>query len=606
MPERFPSPFELPAPPGAEGWEDMYAYSLPFSEDRREDEEAAFWFTDSLHWSEPVYPWDATFMEFAFQGLGQANTRQYVVPPALGIQGRILNGYIYLSPVGVADPSEIPGRVDEFMQRAGYYFMNWNDLYAKWKVKLKDLIDRAEAVDFSPLPDRVPMEWITEGRGLTQSYDLYHAYHTLVDIAMELWQYHFEFLNLGYAAYLDFFGFCKEAFPDIPDLSIARMVAGIDVDLYRPDLELRRLALKAIELGVTDTIMSGSEDAAIAATRASGANGAAWVADWEAIQEPWFHFSSGTGWYHTDRVWREYKDVPLDFLRTYISKAQQGVDITRPTEKLKAERERIADEYRDFLATDEDRQNFEMKLGLAKIVFHYVEEHNFYVEHWGHSVIWRKLRDLGKVFLKEGFFTHEDDIFYLQRDEIPAAIFDMTSAWAVGAKPRGPAYWGKIVPKRRATMEALRQWSPPPALGAPPEVVTEPFTIMLWGITSATLTQWLSDDDGSGGLKGMTASPGAVEGVARVIMTPNELNQVQDGEILVCPVTAPSWGSVFAKVGAVVTDIGGMMSHAAILCREYGMPAVTGTAYGTKQITTGMRVRVDGTNGTVTILDPPA
>ncbi len=69
------------------------------------------------------------------------------------------------------------------------------------------------------------------------------------------------------------------------------------------------------------------------------------------------------------------------------------------------------------------------------------------------------------------------------------------------------------------------------------------------------------------------------------------------------PITAPSWAPVFGKIGAAVTDIGGMMSHAAIVCREYGLPAVTGTAFGTRDITTGTRLRVDGSEGTVTVLD---
>ena len=72
---------------------------------------------------------------------------------------------------------------------------------------------------------------------------------------------------------------------------------------------------------------------------------------------------------------------------------------------------------------------------------------------------------------------------------------------------------------------------------------------------------------------------------------------------LVATVTAPSWGPVFGKIAATVTDIGGMMSHAAIVCREYGLPAVTGTGNASTTITTGMRLRVDGSAGTVTILE---
>ncbi len=74
-------------------------------------------------------------------------------------------------------------------------------------------------------------------------------------------------------------------------------------------------------------------------------------------------------------------------------------------------------------------------------------------------------------------------------------------------------------------------------------------------------------------------------------------------EILVCTITSPAWSPIFRKIRAAVTDIGGIMSHAAIVCREYGMPAVVGTGRATSTIRDGQRIRVDGTNGTVTILE---
>jgi pyruvate,water dikinase len=173
----------------------------------------------------------------------------------------------------------------------------------------------------------------------------------------------------------------------------------------------------------------------------------------------------------------------------------------------------------------------------------------------------------------------------------------------VGVAPRGPLYWKREVPRRKAIVEALRAWTPPKALGNPPEVVTEPFTIMLWGITTDSVNRWLgASAGGDGDLKGFAASPGVVEGKVRVVMSADEIGSLEEGEILVAPITAPSWAPVFNKVGAAVTDIGGMMSHAAIVCREYGLPAVTGTAFGTTNLKTGQRVRVDGTNGTVTVL----
>jgi pyruvate,water dikinase len=101
----------------------------------------------------------------------------------------------------------------------------------------------------------------------------------------------------------------------------------------------------------------------------------------------------------------------------------------------------------------------------------------------------------------------------------------------------------------------------------------------------------------------MAASPGTADGTARVVHSPDELDLVREGEILVAPVTAPSWAPVFGRIRATVTDIGGVMSHAAIVCREYSLPAVTGTGSASTRIRTGRRIRVDGTAGTVTFLD---
>jgi pyruvate,water dikinase len=128
---------------------------------------------------------------------------------------------------------------------------------------------------------------------------------------------------------------------------------------------------------------------------------------------------------------------------------------------------------------------------------------------------------------------------------------------------------------------------------------------MLWGVDDATLERWLHAGEGGDDsvLHGVAASPGVAEGLARVILSPSELNQVQTGEVLVCPITAPSWAPVFTKIAGAVSDIGGIMAHAAIVSREYGLPAVVGTGFGTKVIKTGQRVRVDGSQGTVTVLD---
>ncbi len=597
--KRFISPYEVSAPAGAEGWQQLYPYFLSFREDRKEQEEGRFWFCDSQHWPSVFRPFDTIGVEFAIKCLGQYNTRFYMIPPANGIDYRILNGYVYMSPVAVA-PELIADRVPLFLERAGHYFQNWNQLLEQWQAKVRGVINELESLDFSPLPDMVPSEWVMEGRGLDNTFDLIHNYNQAIELCYRAWQYHFEFLNLGYVAYLDFFGFCKQSFPNIPDQAIARMVQGIEVDLFRPDDELKQLAKLAVRLGVASALKQGSVDEALAAVAALP-NGQTWLDAWEQAKHPWFNYSAGTGFYSTDKVWLDNLDIPLGYLRDYIARVEAGQEIDRPTAQIAAERDRITSEYAELLP-DEAREAFNSKLGLARIVFPYVENHNFYIEHWMMSVFWRKMRELSRVLMKAGFWHDEDDLFYLRRDELQQVLFDYGNGWAVGADSIGPWHWPAEIKRRRAIIDALAAHPPIPALNEPPEVVTEPFTIMLYGITSERVDGWLNGSEQHNSIVGMAASPGLVEGVARVINSADELHLIQEGEILVTRITAPSWAPVFAKIKATVTDIGGMMSHAAIVCREYGLPAVTGTGSASTQIKTGQRIRVDGHTGEVTLL----
>ena len=150
-------------------------------------------------------------------------------------------------------------------------------------------------------------------------------------------------------------------------------------------------------------------------------------------------------------------------------------------------------------------------------------------------------------------------------------------------------------------LEVLRDWSPPPALGPVPEALNDPAVRMLWGVTQERVEQWLRPDPDE--LHGVAASPGVVEGTARVLADVSQIGDLREGEILVAPVTAPSWAPVFAKIKAAVSDIGGAMSHAAIVAREYGMPAVVGTGDATRRIRTGDTIAVDGDRGTVRVIE---
>ena len=606
---KFPNPHDVKSIPGTEGWERMYPYQYQFVTDdpeRREYEEQSFWFYDGLHYPEPIYPFDTIWDEAWYLALSQYNNRIFQVPPVRGVDHRIINGYVYISPVPVKDPAEIGGRVPNFMERAGYYYKNWDELEAKWKIKMEATIKEVVDLKIPHLPDLEDISVVTEAVGESKGYQLIKAYDDLINLGIKCWQYHFEFLNLGYAAYVFFLDFVQKQFPSIPQQRVTQMIAGIDVIMFRADDELKGLAKKAIDMGVDQALTSYNEWTDAEKALKALPRGQEWLAALEVARYPWFYVSSGTGWSHRDKSWNDDLNIPLNGIATYISKIKQGVDIERPMEKVRAERDRITEEYRSLIATDEDRKTFDDLLNTAKTVFPYVENHLFYVEHWFHSIFWNKIREVAVIMRDHGLIAEIDDIFLLRRDEIKQGLWDVVTAWATGVKPRGTKVWPPEVAWRKGVMEKFREWSAPPAIGTAPEVIQEPFTIVLWGVTNTSLTDWselqdISDPDSITALKGFAGSPGIVEGRARLCRSPEDIRQLQEGEILVAPTTSPSWAPAFAKIKACITDVGGVMSHAAIVCREYGMPAVVGTGHATKIIKTGMMLRVDGSSGVVTI-----
>jgi rifampicin phosphotransferase len=105
-----------------------------------------------------------------------------------------------------------------------------------------------------------------------------------------------------------------------------------------------------------------------------------------------------------------------------------------------------------------------------------------------------------------------------------------------------------------------------------------------------------------GALQGTAASAGVVEGIARVVTDPAR-EVLQAGEILVAPFTDPGWTPLFVHAAGVVTEVGGMMTHGAVVAREYGIPAVVSVVSAVERIKTGQRIRVDGTRGFVQILE---
>jgi pyruvate,water dikinase len=600
---RFPFFHEAEVPAGGEGWESMYPYYLVPGAETREHEDKQFWFADTMHWSHGCHPFDSIGAEAVYLGVGTFSTRIFALPVSLGLDVRVVNGYVYISPLAVTDPARIAERAEVFQKRAGYYYNNWDELYGKWKTKMEGAIDSLRTISFPALTEYDPDEVVLEARGRSNAMSVIENYHRMTDEFFAIWQYHFEFLNLGYGGYITFFQFCKQAFPLISEQSISRMVAGVDVLAFRPDDELRKLAARANELGLVTEVTAGHCSDDLRTILEQSENGRTWLAEFNAVRTPWFDYFTEYGFTHDQETWNSDLSVPLQGIARYAAKIANGEDIARPITRLREERDEIVTEYRALLTPVEATQ-FDELLGLARKVFPYIEEHNIYVEHWAHNVFWEKSRELSRFLVETGFLTQADDMFYLNRFELDTVLADVIQSWAIGVPARGKARWAKEIERRKPIVAALQATTAPPAYGIPPEQVTDPFAVMNYGVTTERVADWLGSADGDENvLSGIPGSLGIVEGPVRVLRSEKDLAQLQPGEILVAPITAPSWAAAFAVATGVITDIGGMMCHAAIVCREYGIPAVVGTGFATARLKTGQRVRIDGKTGKVLVLD---
>jgi len=608
--KQFPFASEVKLPKELEGWEEMYPVVRLFSKDREEWEKGQFWFQDKIHAPEPLYPLDDIFQEAWQIALSGYTTRVFCIPPAQGIAQRLLGCYMYITPVAPPPPEIIGEKAELFGKRVFYVFENYDKMWEIWINKFQKLGADLEAI-YVPkeLPKYVPdSEVFPEPRGYTDAYTLIESFNTAVSLIFKAWQFHFEYLNLAYLAYLMFNDAARKLFPGIKESAIGKMVAGADVYMFRPEEELCRLSrLAHAHNSVADVLRMDAPAAAKIEKLRAIDSGRIWLEELERVKNPWFFVSCGSGWFHYEGSWIDKMDVPFSYMKSYIERLDKGEKIERSLTAISEERDRILAEYRSFIKTDEDRKSFEDAYNVVRTIYRYAEDHLFWVEHWLHTIWFAKVREFGSILQKNGLLKEVDDIFLFNRFEVPVLIEDLATTWALGVGvPSRGKHWMALAEKREKILDAARKWAAIPGLGVPPTEVSEPFTVMLWGITTDKVDEWLKGAETKPGdvkeLKGFASSAGVVEGPARVLKLLEEIVTIKDGEVMVVPSTNPSWAPVFTKVKAAVTDIGGLTSHAAIVSREYGLPAVTGTGIATSVIKTGDILKVDGSTGIVTIV----
>jgi pyruvate,water dikinase len=194
-------------------------------------------------------------------------------------------------------------------------------------------------------------------------------------------------------------------------------------------------------------------------------------------------------------------------------------------------------------------------------------------------VMRRAVIRIGEALAARGAISEPDDVFFLTRTEVLASLD--------GGRLRPAA----DVAGRRRTREEQARLVPPLMVGR-----TNPMLQRVWDSYPGLLGAVRSE---RALVSGVPASAGRATGLVRVVRGPAEFGELQAGEILVAPLTAPAWTPLFTKAAAVVTDVGSAAAHASIIAREYGIPAVVGCGDATTRLRTGMRVTVDGNAGNV-------
>jgi pyruvate,water dikinase len=210
--------------------------------------------------------------------------------------------------------------------------------------------------------------------------------------------------------------------------------------------------------------------------------------------------------------------------------------------------------------------------------------------------------ELGERLAARGVIAERNDIMFLHLDEALAALSEGPDlqaevlmrkgqrAWA-SANP-GPPYYGKETP-------------PPSDLSFLPADTRLPMEAMLWSLDSIMAVEASkTTQDDSSTITGTPASAGTYTGPVRVVKDDSDFPKIRAGDVLVCPITSPVWSVLFPSVGALVTDTGGILSHPAIIAREYGIPAVVATGNATELVQDGQMVTVDGNTGTVQEVTP--
>lgn len=532
------------------------------------DDERLSWRQDRMHTPDPVLPLERAFWGLVYQGFNRA-AEAYELPGRLQI--RCVNTYLYMAMTSVVPPERMEAqgkraehRIDEAMARLREA---WTE---NWLPEIRAHLDWWAGFDLG---------------GASMADLLAHLEETLGRV-LRLWELHFTIILPSYMAmsqlddlYRDLFG-ADEAFGSY------RLLQGFDnmtLEAGRALWELSRRALAWTE--VRRIIEERAAEEVMAALNETPA-GRAFREDVRAYLRQ--YGLRGDKWGLRVPSWIEDPTPAIRSLKDYM--ASPRPDLRSDQADLAAERERAVADVRERLANYPRPivERFEFLLAAAQQGIVLSEDHGFWIDFASTYRVRQVLLEFGRRLAEAGALDRAADVLYLTLDELRSTA---------AASP--PVDYRAVVAPRQREVERFGTVTPPPALGADggpaPDDAMGRFFGKFWGGPAPT-------PDRPDLLKGNAGSPGTVRGPAKVVRSLHEAGKLRQGDILIAETTAPAWTPLFATAAAIVTDTGGILSHCAVVAREYRIPAVVGTDLATATIRDGQIVEVDGDAGIVRII----
>jgi rifampicin phosphotransferase len=292
----------------------------------------------------------------------------------------------------------------------------------------------------------------------------------------------------------------------------------------------------------------------------------------------------------------ERPDLVVGLIADQLAK---DVDPDQTDAALVARRRRKAADIRSLLTLHMDQVRFDRALARAEKAYPVREDNEYFTISVPLALIRRAALEIGRRLADRGQLDLRDNVFQLEPGEALGALRDGAERRDLVTRAKGEHAW--VLAHPGPTSYGKDPGPPPPfdSLPAQARLANEGF---LWSVEQIFGPDTTSRVGADNLVSGIPASPGRYTGPVRVIRSEAEFDRLRAGDVLVCPVTSPVWSVLFPSIGALVTDSGGILSHPAIIAREYGLPAVVATGNGTLALHDGQLVTVDGTSGVVQVV----